>query len=117
MDIHLHVREDRRERKDSSNGSRLLTSSRSSTGRQSVMQSCTPLALFVAVILLSVAVSLVAARSDALITLDGTRLGRTFDGIGGLSAGASSRLLVDYPPPYRSQILDYVRCRFLFFYS
>ena len=29
-----------------------------------------------------------------------------FEGIGALSAGASSRLLIDYPEPYRSQILD-----------
>ena len=32
--------------------------------------------------------------------------GRRFDGIGALSAGASSRLLVDYPEPERGQILD-----------
>lgn len=32
--------------------------------------------------------------------------GRRFDGIGALSAGASSRLLLDYPEPERSQILD-----------
>ncbi|HEY6738575.1 MAG TPA: discoidin domain-containing protein [Actinopolymorphaceae bacterium] len=32
--------------------------------------------------------------------------GRRFDGIGALSAGASSRLLVDYPEPARSRILD-----------
>jgi galactosylceramidase len=31
-----------------------------------------------------------------------------FDGIGGMSAGAASRLLIDYPNPYRSQILDYL---------
>jgi hypothetical protein len=42
------------------------------------------------------------------ITIDGHGSGRVFDGIGALSAGASSRLLVDYPEPYRSQILDYV---------
>ncbi len=42
------------------------------------------------------------------ILLDGHASGRTFDGIGALSAGASSRLLVDYPEPYRSQILDYL---------
>ena len=34
--------------------------------------------------------------------------GREFDGIGALSAGASSRLLIDYPEPSRSQILDYL---------
>ncbi len=42
------------------------------------------------------------------ITLDGSGTGRTFDGIGTLSAGASSRLLIDYPEPQRSQILDYL---------
>ncbi|XP_047201660.1 galactocerebrosidase isoform X3 [Girardinichthys multiradiatus] len=36
-------------------------------------------------------------------------LGRVFDGIGGLSGGgATSRLLVNYAEPYRSQILDYM---------
>ncbi|XP_063080175.1 galactocerebrosidase [Engraulis encrasicolus] len=36
-------------------------------------------------------------------------LGRTFDGIGGLSGGgATSRLLVNYAEPFRSQILDYL---------
>ncbi len=34
--------------------------------------------------------------------------GRIFEGIGGVSAGASSRLLYDYEEPYRSQILDYL---------
>lgn len=29
-----------------------------------------------------------------------------FDGVGALSAGASSRLLIDYKEPYRSEILD-----------
>jgi hypothetical protein len=33
---------------------------------------------------------------------------RRFDGHGGLSAGASSRLLFDYPEPQRSDILDYL---------
>jgi galactosylceramidase len=40
------------------------------------------------------------------IRLDGAREGRTFEGIGVLSAGAASRLLIDYPEPARSQILD-----------
>lgn len=36
-------------------------------------------------------------------------LGRVFDGIGGLSGGgATTRLLVNYDEPYRSQILDYL---------
>ncbi len=42
------------------------------------------------------------------ITLDGASPGRTFEGIGALSAGASSRLLIDYPEPERSRILDYL---------
>jgi len=31
-----------------------------------------------------------------------------YDGIGAVSAGASSRLLIDYPEPYRSHILDFL---------
>ncbi len=42
------------------------------------------------------------------ITIDGRSGGRTFDGVGALSAGASSRLLVDYPEPERGRILDYL---------
>ncbi|KAM8831004.1 galactocerebrosidase-like isoform 1-T1 [Synchiropus picturatus] len=40
---------------------------------------------------------------------DAAGLGREFDGIGGLSGGgATSRLLVNYAEPYRSQILDFL---------
>ena len=42
------------------------------------------------------------------VVLDGNGTGRVFDGLGGVSAGASSRLLIDYPEPQRSQILDYL---------
>ena len=42
------------------------------------------------------------------IKADGADKGRIFEGIGGVSAGASSRLLPDYPEPQRSQILDYL---------
>lgn len=42
------------------------------------------------------------------IVLDGNASGRIFDGLGAASAGASSRLLYDYPEPQRSQILDYL---------
>ena len=42
------------------------------------------------------------------IVLDGSDSGHTFYGIGAVSAGASSRLLIDYPEPERSQILDYL---------
>lgn len=46
--------------------------------------------------------------NETVVRIDGKGAGRTFDGLGALSAGASSRLLVDYPEPYRSQILDYL---------
>ncbi len=42
------------------------------------------------------------------VVLDGNSKGRIFDGLGAASAGASSRLLIDYPEPQRSQILDYL---------
>ena len=46
--------------------------------------------------------------ADPTIVLDGHATGRTYEGLGAVSAGASSRLLIDYPEPYRSQILDYL---------
>ena len=54
---------------------------------------------------------LLASSSMAQTTtfiLDPAKPGRTFEGIGGVSAGASSRLLIDYPEPQRSEILDYL---------
>ena len=48
------------------------------------------------------------ARNKQRIVIDGTGIGPVFDGLGALSAGASSRLLIDYPEPQRSQILDYL---------
>ncbi len=42
------------------------------------------------------------------VSIDGRAEGRTFEGRGACSAGASSRLLIDYPPEYRSQILDFL---------
>src|SRR6476620_7655030 len=53
----------------------------------------------------------VYARSavSTSIALNGSDGGRTFDGIGAISGGGgNSRLLIDYPEPYRSQILDYL---------
>jgi hypothetical protein len=46
--------------------------------------------------------------ADQNITLDLKSTGDTFEGIGALSAGASSRLLIDYPEPQRSEILDFL---------
>jgi Glycosyl hydrolase family 59/Ricin-type beta-trefoil lectin domain/Galactocerebrosidase, C-terminal lectin domain len=43
------------------------------------------------------------------VTINGTAGGRVFDGVGAISGGGgNSRLLVDYPEPQRSQILDYM---------
>ena len=47
-----------------------------------------------------------------IIHVDSKKTGRTFEGIGALSAGASSRLLIDYPEPQRSRILDYLFKRY-----
>ena len=48
------------------------------------------------------------SASTTEIRVDGSGSGRIFEGIGGVSAGASSRLLIDYPEPQRSQVLDYL---------
>ena len=48
------------------------------------------------------------ATNTVKLYLNGTSAGRTFEGIGALSAGASSRLLIDYPEPQRTQILDFL---------
>ena len=50
----------------------------------------------------------VSPASTNDVTLDPNQTGRVFEGIGAVSAGASSRLVVDYPEPERSQILDYL---------
>ena len=62
--------------------------------------------LSVALFLCSVA-SAVLAQSVS-VTVDPASPGHVFDGLGAVSAGASSRLLYDYPEPYRSQVLDYL---------
>src|SRR5437868_12892693 len=50
-----------------------------------------------------------ALAQTTAITVDGTKGGRTFDGIGAISGGGgNSRLLIDYPETQRSQILDYL---------
>ena len=43
---------------------------------------------------------------NKVIRLTDNNKGRLFEGIGALSAGASSKLLSDYPEEYRNQILD-----------
>ena len=46
------------------------------------------------------------SAAAAPIILDGATVHHAFDGIGALSAGASSRLLYDYPDAQRADILD-----------
>ena len=49
------------------------------------------------------------AATGQTITIDRAGGGRVFDGVGAISGGGgNSRLLIDYPEPYRSQILDYL---------
>ena len=61
-----------------------------------------------ALALLMCFISAAAICQQSSVLLDGRSKGRVFDGIGAVSAGASSRLLIDYPEPQRSQILDYL---------
>jgi len=50
-----------------------------------------------------------AAQAAVAITVDGTKLGRTFDGVGAISGGGgNTRLLLDYPAQQRDEILDYL---------
>ncbi|XP_070835245.1 galactocerebrosidase isoform X2 [Chaetodon trifascialis] len=61
------------------------------------------------VIVLFLGFSLNFCSCQTYVLNDEEGLGRVFDGIGGLSGGgATSRLLVNYAEPYRSQILDYL---------
>src|SRR3954471_9313484 len=49
------------------------------------------------------------AAAATTITINGSATGRTFDGVGAISGGGgNSRLLIDYPEPARSQLLDYL---------
>ena len=52
--------------------------------------------------------SMGAAAQAQTIAINGAGSGRVFDGVGAVSAGGSSRLLIDYPEPLRSQILDFL---------
>ena len=45
---------------------------------------------------------------EKIIYIDGKSTGRAFEGIGCVSAGASSRLLYDYKEPYRGDINDFL---------
>ncbi|CAH1192928.1 hypothetical protein PAECIP111891_00462 [Paenibacillus allorhizoplanae] len=53
--------------------------------------------------------SSVHAASSTTVNIDGAGAGRIFDGEGVLSGGGgNTKLLIDYPEPYRSDILDYL---------
>ena len=69
-----------------------------------------PTALVFILVAALVAIAARAADHDqeATVVVDGASKGRMFDGLGAASAGASSRLLIDYPEPERSQILDFL---------
>lgn len=50
-----------------------------------------------------------AGATSTAIAIDGTKPGLAFDGVGAISGGGgNTRLLVDYPEPQRSQLLDYL---------
>ncbi|MGX6606745.1 ricin-type beta-trefoil lectin domain protein [Micromonosporaceae bacterium Da 78-11] len=50
-----------------------------------------------------------AQAATTTVNVNGGIVGRTFDGVGAISGGGgNSRLLIDYPPAQRSQILDYL---------
>ena len=49
-----------------------------------------------------------APAPSAALTIDASAASHAFTGHGGLSAGASSRLLWDYPAPQRDDILDFM---------
>ncbi len=58
--------------------------------------------------LAGVIITTTTATTANVVTLDGTALAHVYDGHGGLSAGASSRLLFDYPDVQRNEVLDYL---------
>ena len=61
-----------------------------------------------AALLLTEQCSAAPEAASTVIRVDSQSPGRLFEGLGALSAGASSRLLMDYPEPQRSRILDFL---------
>lgn len=47
-------------------------------------------------------------KADVTVTLDGTQLGDSFQGLGAYTVAGYQRLLYDYPVTQRDQILDYL---------
>ena len=93
-----------------------MTSHRGGAARRLVTAQLTrarrsALVLVMVVIAGAAGVVLAAAPAQAAtaITVNGTSGGRIFDGVGAISGGGgNSRLLIDYPEPQRTQILDYL---------
>ena len=71
------------------------------------MKVCPALALSGALALLPT-IAQASGQAPLAVTLNGQDSGLRFDGVGATSAGASSRLLINYPEPQRSQILDFL---------
>ncbi|MEV4604280.1 RICIN domain-containing protein [Amycolatopsis sp. NPDC049253] len=66
-------------------------------------------ALILVLVLAAATLGFSPGASAQVIPIDGASPGRTFDGAGAISGGGgNSRLLIDYPEPYRSQVLDYL---------
>jgi galactosylceramidase len=61
--------------------------------------------LCIAILTTILAISRLSAV-DASISISANDAGRVFEGIGVVSAGGNTSLLMDYPEPYRSDILD-----------
>ena len=61
---------------------------------------------FLTSVLLALAIA--HAEEPRVIRLDATSPGRVFEGVGAVSAGASTRLLPDYTEAQRSQVLDFL---------
>jgi galactosylceramidase len=57
---------------------------------------------------LFVVVSAIEAAAPVRVNLRRSDVGQTFEGVGAVSAGASTRLLFDYAEPYRSDVLDFL---------
>jgi hypothetical protein len=62
--------------------------------------------LIAAICFVIVSMAGAADQSGQVVNIDGKGDGRVYEGIGVCSAGASSKLLMDYKEPYRSEILD-----------